>query len=65
LAENHLAIHEIKCNWLLATKIEGNTALHLATMRGKEEVLQEIWDLAKNHLTTDGIKKLFVISHVQ
>jgi hypothetical protein len=41
---------------LLATDIEGNTAWHLTAMWGEVHVLQNIWGLAKNNVTTEEIK---------
>jgi hypothetical protein len=42
---------------LLATIIEENTASHLATSTVVPYALQKIWDLAKDNLTTEEIKR--------
>jgi hypothetical protein len=55
LAENHLTTKEIKYKLLIATNSEGHTVWHIAAEGGEVDVLQEIWDLAKNSLTTDEI----------
>jgi hypothetical protein len=41
---------------LLAIDNKGNTVRHWAAKGGELDVLQKIWDLAKDSLTTEQIK---------
>jgi ankyrin repeat protein len=47
---------------LLATNFDGNTAGHMAVKRGKLAVLQKIWELAKENLTTEEIKSKLLLA---
>jgi hypothetical protein len=47
---------------LLATNNNGNTAWHIAADMCKFDVLQEISNLAKNHLTADEIKNKLLLA---
>ena len=41
---------------LLRTDNEGRNAWHIAAFRGKQDVMQKIWEWAKERLTTQEIK---------
>jgi hypothetical protein len=47
---------------LLFTNFNGNTALHGAALIGRPDVLQKIWDMAKDILTIKEIKRKFLLS---
>jgi hypothetical protein len=50
---------------LLATDDEGRTVWHLAASRGESEILQTLWDWAKQKLTTEKINKLLLATDVE
>ena len=47
---------------LLATDIEGRTILHVAAECGGEEILQSVWEWAKEKLTTEEIKNKLLLA---
>ena len=48
---------------LLGTDTEGRTAWHTAAKRGNSEILQKIWDWAKENLTKEEINnKLLLVT---
>ena len=47
-------------NLLLAEDRFGRTALHHALYSGNIQILDIIWKLAKEHLTTEELKKLLL-----
>ena len=64
MAEEKLTAEEIKNKLLLATGDMGDTVLHMAAECGYVEVLQKLWEWAKERLTTEEVNnKLFTINH--
>jgi len=61
-AKGYPATEEVINKILLCTKSQGCTAWHMAANHSKLEILQEIWEWAKENLTKEEIKKI-VISH--
>ena len=47
---------------LLCTKNQGCTAWHMAANHRKLELLQEIWEWAKENLTTEEIKSKLLLA---
>jgi len=55
LAKERLTTEDIKNEMLLRRNHEGKNAWHIASFRGKLDVIEEIWKLAKERLTTEEI----------
>jgi hypothetical protein len=53
---------EIKRIFLLVTDRDGNTAWHRTACWGKLNILQNIWDWAKDSLTTEKIKNNLLLA---
>jgi ankyrin repeat protein len=56
LGKEKLATEEIRNEMLLRKDNKGRTACHLATYRGKQDVMQKILDWAEEKLTTEVIR---------
>jgi hypothetical protein len=56
LAKDSVTTEELRIKLLLATDNDRNTAWHNAANRGKLDVLQKIWDLAKTQSNKRGVK---------
>ena len=57
MAKEKLSADELKNKFLLAADCRGITAWQAAAERGKLEILQEIWNLGKEKLRVDELKK--------
>jgi len=57
-------VAEVVRKLLLATESWGVTAWHIAVIRGDKYLLVQLWEWAKEKLTTDKLKrKLFLAKH--
>ena len=61
LTKEKITADEVK-NLLLARNDEGMTAWHEVTSWGQLEILQKIWNLAEEILTTEEINKIFLLA---
>jgi molybdenum cofactor biosynthesis enzyme len=62
LAKDNLTTEEIKNTLLLTINNEGNTAWHLAALKGNTVALQNILNLAKEYFTTEEIKNILPLA---